>query len=171
MTCGPGWSQQWFDSAAGDMNGTKLQVDRATGNWHIGHRSMQYTMFPDALVEVADALALKADRAAVANALLSRCTFHISRRGVSTTVRGYRPDHLLTHPDKHAQRVVDAGNPEAHASVVSDALVSIIWAAYVSPRWAELERMARLMVQTPAPRKNRGTDSFRPIPIRHGGLL
>jgi hypothetical protein len=43
--------------------------------------------------------------------------------------------------------------------------------AMVELRRQELEDLARGMTWTPAPRKNRGTDSFRPVPIRHGGLL
>lgn len=43
--------------------------------------------------------------------------------------------------------------------------------AMVELRRNELEDLARGMTTSPAPTQNRGTDSYRPVPIRHGGLL
>jgi predicted nucleic acid-binding Zn-ribbon protein len=44
------------------------------------------------------------------------------------------------------------------------------WEA-VEARRAELESLARGMTSTPASAQNRGTKSFRPVPVRHGGNL
>lgn len=46
----------------------------------------------------------------------------------------------------------------------------LAWEA-VEARRSELESLSSLMTSTPAPAKNRGTKSFRPVPIRQGGNL
>jgi hypothetical protein len=56
------------------------------------------------------------------------------------------------------------------AKAKADKDTQALW-VLVEARREELNILARHMSSTPAGSKNRGTDSFRPVPIRHGGQL
>lgn len=95
----------------------------------------------------------------------------VERMTVSREVAWAAAERRLAAAERKAERlarIAESATGKTKRMTKKD--LSAAW-AMVELRRTELEELARGMTWTPAPRKNRGTDSYRPVPIRHGGLI